>query len=370
MDNQPPTPLQRQFPCTKCGAKLEFMPGTDSLVCSHCGALNKIAESGLDVPLLDYELYIQQLPQDDAVHETLVVHCAACGAESHLAPDVTADRCKFCGSAVVAESQSKKAIKPMALLPFIVNKQQADKLFHQWVEGLWFAPSALAKQAERSGIDGAYIPAWTYNAQTVTQYTGQRGDDYQEMETYTEFVNGRPETRTRMVTRTRWSYASGVVQDRFANLLVLATQSLPAKQAQHLQPWDLQNLIPYADEYLSGMTCQSYQVDLANGFSVAKEMMVPVIRQTIESDIGGNHQRIDSAETQYQSVKFRHLLLPLWISAYKFGPKTYRFLINARTGEVQGERPYSGMKITLLILAILAAIAVIVLIFMGAQGGR
>jgi len=362
MENTTSTSLQHQFPCTNCGAKLEFAPGTDSLVCSHCGTLNKIAIAAQGVPWLDFELYIRELPADDAVHETLIVHCTGCGAETRLAPDVTADRCKFCGSAVVAEGQSKKAIKPIALLPFIVNKAQADTLFHQWVESLWFAPGALARQAERSGIDGAYIPSWTYNADTTTQYTGQRGDDYQEMETYTEFVNGRPETRTRMVTRTRWRSASGVVQDRFNNVLVLATQSLPPKQANKLQPWDLEHLIPYTDEYLSGMSCQSYQIDLGNGFTIAKELMVPVIRQSICSDIGGDHQQIASTSTEYADVKFRHLLLPLWISAYRFGGKTYRFLINARTGEVQGERPYSALKIGLLIAGILAVIALIVLV--------
>ncbi|MDP9174668.1 MAG: hypothetical protein M3O30_12495 [Planctomycetota bacterium] len=358
---------ERQFPCIHCGAKLTFAPGTDSLACPYCGTCNKIAISAEAIPLLDFEEYLHQLPATDAVHETLLVHCSACGAESTLAPDVTASRCAFCGSAVVAEAQSKKAIKPLALLPFIVSQKQADGLFHNWVEGLWFAPSSLAKQAERSGIDGVYIPSWTYNADTTTEYTGERGDDYQVPETYTEYVNGQPQTRTRMVTHTRWSSASGTVSDRFSNLLVLASQTLPGKQARKLEPWDLEHLVAYADEFLSGMTCQSYQVDLAQGFDVAKGMMAPVIQRSIIQDIGGDHQRISSSETQYEDIKFRHLLLPLWISAYKYNNQTFRFLINARTGEVQGERPYSAVKIGLLIAAIAVVIFVIILIVQGSN---
>jgi hypothetical protein len=40
--------------------------------------------------------------------------------------------------------------------------------------------------------------------------------------------------------------------------------------------------------------------------------------------------------------------------------KTYRFLINARTGKVQGERPYSKIKIALAIAAGLIVIGTVV----------
>ena len=37
--------------------------------------------------------------------------------------------------------------------------------------------------------------------------------------------------------------------------------------------------------------------------------------------------------------------------AYKFGEKTYQVVVNATTGEVQGQRPWSWIKITLTALA-------------------
>jgi DNA-directed RNA polymerase subunit RPC12/RpoP len=357
--------LERQFPCRQCGAKLQFAPGTDRLVCPYCGADNQIAADTAPVPLLDFETYAQQTTATAGgdLHEVLLVHCTSCGAQTKLAADTTAGRCAFCGSPVVAEAVSKKLIKPAGLLPFMVNKAQANTLFRKWISGLWFAPSALAKRADQAGIDGAYIPCWTYNAQTVTTYTGMRGVDYQTTETYTEFVNGRPETRTRTVTKTNWYPASGIVQNRFADLLVLATQSLPRKQAAHLEPWDIGHVVPYADEYLSGMSCQSYQIDLVGGFDAAKQLMAPLINQTICQDIGGNHQQITSASTQYHSVQFRHLLLPLWISAYQYSNRVYRFLVNARTGLVQGERPYSAIKIAILATACAAVIALLAIHF-------
>ena len=63
--------------------------------------------------------------------------------------------------------------------------------------------------------------------------------------------------------------------------------------------------------------------------------------------------------TTYIDPAFQHLLLPVWIGAYQFSGKVYQLAVNARTGEVQGERPYSAWKIAALVLAIILLIIVI-----------
>ena len=78
------------------------------------------------------------------------------------------------------------------------------------------------------------------------------------------------------------------------------------------------------------------------------------IRSKVRADIGGDEQQITSLNVTYNDVKFKHLLLPLWISSYRYNEKIYRFVINARTGEVNGDRPWSWIKITLATIAGLA----------------
>jgi len=46
----------------------------------------------------------------------------------------------------------------------------------------------------------------------------------------------------------------------------------------------------------------------------------------------------------------------VWMSAFRFRDKIYRFVVNGRTGEVQGERPYSRWKIAFAILLAAALI--------------
>ena len=67
-----------------------------------------------------------------------------------------------------------------------------------------------------------------------------------------------------------------------------------------------------------------------------------------------------SIQSRYDAITFKHLLLPVWLMTYRFHEQPYRVYINAATGEVQGDRPYSWVKITLAVLAALIAVGIIV----------
>ena len=55
-------------------------------------------------------------------------------------------------------------------------------------------------------------------------------------------------------------------------------------------------------------------------------------------------------ETDISDVTFKHILLPVWMAAYKFRGESYRFVVNGQTGRVQGERPWSFWKIAFAVL--------------------
>ena len=356
-------PAQRQFPCRQCGGSLTFAPGTESLKCPYCGTMNAVPRAAGGAEELDFRLALATLPQQEQLHERIVVKCGGCGAQATLRQDVVSDKCPFCGSPIVAEGASIKQIKPRSLLPFRVTREQAGEAFRSWIAGLWFAPSRLKHDAARGKIDGIYLPAWTYDADCSTTYTGERGDDYYTTETYTTTENGQTVTKTREVRHTRWSYVSGTVANSFDDVLIIATDTLPTPYLDKLQPWDLKDLHGFEDAYLSGFVAMSYDIDLHDGFNRARGVMDVKIQQTICSDIGGDHQRIASHQTTFGKITFKHLLLPVWMSAYQFHAKTFRFFVNARTGRVDGERPYSWVKITALVLFIAAAIVAGVLIY-------
>jgi hypothetical protein len=255
----------------------------------------------------------------------------------------------------VATARSQRLIKPQALLPFRIARENATELFRSWVGKLWFAPNALNKLARLDGrLQGLYTPYWTFDASTLSRYTGQRGDNYIVTRTRTVMRDGRPVTETYQATEIRWRPAAGVVSRDFDDVLVVGSSSLPRDLAEELEPWDVDGLVPYADEYLAGFIAERYQVDLQQGWTRAGERMAAVIRNDVRRDIGGDHQRIHTLDTAHSDVTFKHVLLPMWICSYRYKNEVYRFLVNARTGEVQGRRPWSWVKIALTVLAVTA----------------
>ena len=351
-------PSAATFPCSSCGAKLEYAPGKSALKCPYCGAENSIeARPAAEVEELDFYEYFARAAEQGESEEKQTVKCTSCSAVSTVDKNISLSGCPFCGSQLTAQSRASRLIKPGAVLPFKVTRGRAAEEFRKWLSGLWFAPGELKRYATASGgIRGMYLPYWTYDARVTTEYRGQRGEDYHETEYYeTEDNNGNTVTRSRTVTRTNWYPVSGVVGNVFDDVLVLAGRSLPPEIITSLEPWDLKNLVPYADEYMSGFQAEAYQLDLGAGFEQAKGIMDGVVRRTIERDIGGSHQQISAARSQYDDITFKHVLLPVWISAYRYRDRTFRFIVNARTGQVQGERPWSVLKIALAMIGVLIA---------------
>jgi hypothetical protein len=299
------------------------------------------------------------------VAANLVAHtfaCPKCGA--HTDSDMLAERCQFCGAPLVAELNPAETIVPDAVLPLALDRDAARSALRAWASSRWFAPSSLKKVTEAESTKATYLPHWTYDAQTVSDYGGQRGEHYYVTENYTETVNGKTENRTRQVQHTRWYSAHGTVERDFDDVLVVGTGRLTADQLADLAPWPLPQAVPYRPDYLAGHQALRYDVAPEAGLETAKSQMAPVIEKDCRRDIGGDEQRVDSVDTRYAAVTFKLLLLPVWIAAYLHGGKTYQVLINGCTGQVCGQRPYSAGKIAALVVGILLVVAVLVGLFL------
>lgn len=354
----------QNLPCGSCGADLRFAPGIQRLECPYCGNVADIEAADQAIAELDFLAFLEQAEDSAATLEVLTVTCRSCNAETTLEDNVTASVCPFCGTALVAQAHSKRLIQPGSILPFAIDKRRGDQLLQQWLKGLWFAPGDLKKYARRHGLDGVYTPYWTYDCASTGRYTGQRGEHYYESQSYsTTGADGKATTATRKVRKTRWYPASGTVRNRFDDVIVVASDSVPRAHVDELTPWDLDNLVPFEKAYLTGFRVESYRIGLKEGFTAAQAKMDPTIRQTVRQDIGGDAQRIQSLDVDFRDITFKHTLLPLWICAYRFRDRVFRVLINARTGEVQGERPWSWMKIVATVFMVILLIFLLVALF-------
>ena len=379
----------RAFPCRSCGAKLSFSPGTTSLKCDYCGEVNAFDEKTDVVEELDLDQWMQKLAAEHETHEQEHLKCKNCGGEQTLPANLYASACVFCGTPITSQSYAQRLIKPKSLVAFNVTRLQAQDKWRAWLKGLWLAPGALKKYAQSDGsIKGLYVPYWTFDANTVTRYTGQRGDDRTEHYTTTN-SNGERTTHTRTVTD--WTSVSGNVSFFHNDVLVSGSKTAFGANDQagsrdtalagagfvgsaimgafstKLRIWNTAALVPYQEEYITSFQAEAYSVDLKAGFATGKHFIEAKVQALVREDIGGDHQRISSLDTQYSHLTFKHILLPMWVSAYLFSGKTYRFVVNGQSGEVEGESPKSGWKIFFLVMGILALAFLFLVVFGGSQ---
>ncbi len=369
---------QAHFSCENCGSDLVYSPASQDLSCRSCGHHYPVNTTAELIKEYDFKQAIQELgrlrhnnPKDPQI---AAIQCPSCGAEFSFKQHEHAGECPYCATPVISGTAQARFILPRSLLPFKFEKKQAIEIFDKWISSHWFAPSSLKSHSNREEkLIGIYLPYWTYDSQTHNQYRGQRGTTYYDRQVYSTVVNGRRVQRVRTVARIRWTPVGGRVDLHFDDVLIGASKTLPRTIINHLQPWDLENLKPYSEEYISGFRSEIYQVTVDQGFLQAENIMEHKINQSIRYDIGGDHQRISAVNTQHDDTTFKHVLLPVWSAAFDYRGKTYRYVINGRNGTIQGERPYSFIKIG---LAVIAAIAfMLALLFVmesnGAfEGGR
>ena len=350
-----PATQEHRFPCDNCGGDMRFDPGQDRLVCDHCGNTATLPSGRAPIREIAIEEGLRATGSAEE-EETRVLSCPNCGATVEFDPAIHAAECPFCATPVVTDTGTHRHIKPAAVIPFMLREPQAHDAMNDWLGSLWFAPNGLQQYARKGRkMSGIYVPFWTYDAQTDSAYSGQRGDVYYVTETVIR--DGKP-VRVQ-VPKIRWTPRRGRVRRFFDDVVVLASTSLPKRHTDALQPWDMSALAPYAPQYLAGFRAEAYRVDLETGLAEARAHMDAVIARAVRMDIGGDQQRIDRIDTAVTDVTFKHVLLPVWIAAYKYGGTSYRFVVNGQSGRVQGERPYSKWKIALAVVAALIVAAIV-----------
>ncbi len=352
MTELPPPPPQvalakeeSRFPCENCGADYRFDPASGKNICPHCGHEDTLVTSSpwtTNIAEIDFQRTLDSGQDTTESEDIRVSSCPNCAAEIRFEDETHAQDCPFCATPVVVDTGESRRIKPQAVLPFSIAENAARKAMQDWLGRLWFAPNALREYARHGRkMDGIYVPYWTFDADTKTRYSGMRGDIYYE----TRNVMRDGKSQTERVQKIRWTPRSGRVKRFFDDVLVLASRSLPLKYTEALEPWPMEDLKPYSPAYLAGFRSESYTVGLSEGYTHAQGKMKKVIEKDVRFDIGGDRQQITTMNTDIQDVTFKHVLLPVWLAAYKFRGKSYRFVVNGQTGHVQGERPWSPWKI-------------------------
>ncbi|NUP11925.1 MAG: hypothetical protein HOW73_38250 [Polyangiaceae bacterium] len=354
-------PGAETFPCDGCGAKLLYDAKSQGMACRFCGHKQVVVvgndpSAHREIPI-EEGLALAERGLGTAVRE---VDCRECGSTVQVAPQEQTTRCAFCGShQVLAREASGNRVRPASLVPFAVDKARANDTFAEWLGKLWFRPSDLRKLAKLQEMGGVYVPFWTFDATVHARWTAEAGYYYQETEHYTDSQGNR---QTRTVTKTRWEPASGRRTDHYDDTIVCASKGLPGDLVDKFETWSTSELVPYKPDYLAGWKAEAYAIDLMPAWDRGKGKIEDEERSRCGRDVPGDTHRFLSVDCAFSGVTFKHVLLPVWIAAYRYKDKPYQFLVNGQTGEVVGKAPWSIFKIAFLVLVIVAVIVAIAML--------
>lgn len=342
-----------------------FAPEVQVLQCSYCSSKRNIELQPTVIREYDFD------SADDTANlswgtETRVFHCNNCGADTVIDSFAKSHSCAFCGSThVIRQETQETGIAPESLVPFKVTKIAALDNFNKWIGSRFFAPRALKNSYQKDSIKGAYIPFWTYDADTDSNYSAQAGTYYYVTEPRTvRDKDGKTRTEYVQVRKTRWRPVTGRFNRHFNDHLVNASRNIEEGLLGKIEPFDLNQLVPYSPEFLAGFLAERYSINLKDGWERAKGRLSQTLHTEITRHIAADEVRGLNVNTNWSNIKYKHFLLPIWLSSYTYKDKIYHFMVNGQTGRVHGEAPTSFWKVAGVVAAVAAVIGLVVYIFM------
>jgi hypothetical protein len=357
---QPESPLvqaREKFTCPACGGEAQWHPARQTLICPYCGtespATVEVQGDGSVIREHDLGAALRGIPDEARgwQAERTSVQCQSCHAISVFDPTRVSQRCDFCGStALVPYAQVKDAFRPESVLPLKISETQAREIIRAWYGRQWLAPNAFAGRALTDTVKGIYLPYWTFDARAHAQWTAESGTYYYTRE------NGK------QVRRVRWSPAAGELSHFFNDDLVCASRGVDAQRLREVEPFPTDALVPYAATYLSGWTVERYQIDLVAAAARSRQQMESLLRTMCAEQVPGDTHRNLVVHATFSDQTFKHILAPVWLLTYIYGARGFQVVVNGVTGRISGSRPWSWIKVTLLI--VLAVIILLTLAYL------
>lgn len=343
-----------QMPCGSCGSELTYSAEKRMLECKHCGFTQDYEKANDMIR----ELSLSQAASQ-AQHYTpasigrQVVECESCRSQLMIEEKDVTVRCNFCGSDKVNKAAfSNNLIQPQGIIPFEVTKREAADKFKVWIAEGWFRPNKLKRLASLGAVQGIYLPFWTFDSDTYSDWKGEAGHHY-----YVEVERNGKMERER---RTRWEWKSGSFERKFDDVLIVAAKGVTRSVVESIYPYQLNKSVNYNPTLMVGWQAEIYTIDLPEGYQLAETDMREDIRKQASKALGGDEQRGLRVNSEFYNQTFKHLILPVFLCTYEYGGKMYQFAVNGQTGKIEGQKPISWVKVFFFVLFIAAIIGTIV----------
>lgn len=321
--------------CSICRTLVE----EDDLFCPNCGA---------EAPPAPVSRGGQaEIPSAPGSGSALVLPhqftCEGCGASMSFDPAVQSLRCPYCGSTKLEAEGPRKILKPEKLIPFEITSQEVEQRLRRYLSGTPFRPNDLLSEGTLVSARAVFVPCWVFSANTHTYWTAD-----------TDVLPPG--------SRGKWRPLFGEHQGRYDGMLIPASRVLQKEELQSIGSFDLRRAQDVRAEMLERFFVEVFTVPR----KYARQWAIEEIRR----------QEAEACRQLYLSGRIRNLrtnvrithltgrpiLLPVWVLAYRYRGKLYRFVVNGQTGQVAGEVPISWLKVAAVVLVIFSVLVLLAML--------
>lgn len=323
------------YKCPNCSADLKFDAATQSFSCEFCSSsftkaeMDEIAKQ--QEALASAERPEEEVKTDEEFAEhTSVYSCDSCGATIMADDNTAATFCYYCHNPVILRGRVSGEYRPSYVLPFQIDRDQAVGHFKEWCRKHKFLPGDFLSASQQEKITGLYVPFWV----TDCNLNAEMDALGKKVRSWTSGSYHYTETREFALTRKA----------------KVVLRGLPADGASHIdddlmeavEPFDYQQVVPFAMQYLSGFLAERYDMNMAAMFPRIQKRAVQASDTLLRSSMKGyTSVSVTRSDIKVMSTNWDYMLLPVWFMTYKYRGKVYEFALNGQTAKFVGEPPVS-----------------------------
>ena len=329
--------------CPHCGGAVEFNVGAQKLKCPYCDAEFDIAAmqqaedfAANTVEQINWNSQGSQWGAGETDGMS-VYACKSCGGEIVADATTGATSCPYCGNQVVMQGQFSGALKPDLVIPFKLDKKAAKEALKKHFRGKKFVPKAFLAENKLDEVKGVYVPHWLFSCDAVVNATYQ-AEKYKH---WSDSKNEYTETTAYNV------YRSGSIG--FDNVPVDGSTKMPDDLMESIEPFNLNEAVPFNTAYLAGYLADKYDVDVNQSMGRANERIQASALDAFEDTVEGyNAVTPMQAAMQVANGSYKYALYPVWILNVKWKGQNHTFAMNGQTGKFVGNIPTEEKKAKLI----------------------
>ncbi len=338
------------FKCPNCGGELVFDPTTQKYKCEYC--FSDFTQEELEVfaakelEKASEEIIEEKVVAEDSGEEGNLYSCPSCGAEIVTDATTAATFCYYCHNPVVLAGKLSGEYLPKQIIPFKIDKKQAQEKFLSYVKSKKFVPKNFFNKKQIELLSGVYFPYWVCDCDIDGSVSGEA----KKIRIWRVGDTEHTETKIYHVER------SGNVhlEDIMRNALKKANHEL----VDGVLPFRMDEVKDFNMGYLSGFVAEKRDMEIAEFeqeiSEEAKKYGENLLRDTVQ---GYTHVSLNRNTMKMDKMDWSYVMLPVWTVTYKGRDgKTYYYSMNGQTGNIYGELPISFARVYKIAGAIAAAV--------------